>query len=155
MSGKAQEPMSVHKPLDKDGLDLSIMSPKCPYHPEAKSEFYCPYFVFSPQFGLSPMIYGPQRWYSTSSLVMGIIAMATFWLCFVPFVGFFIFIVVMVLSILAIVFGAIGMRKIPAGMRGRGGAIAGFIMGILALILGSVLVIFCSILTSQYRTMGV
>jgi hypothetical protein len=83
----------------------------------------------------------PSNGPAVASLVLGIVGMA---LLFVPFIG-------VLLGILAVVFGYMGMKRAEANGGGRGLAIAGLVLGIVAAAFGLLFVIVFNQILDRFR----
>ncbi|MBA3045147.1 MAG: DUF4190 domain-containing protein [Candidatus Thermoplasmatota archaeon] len=116
----------------KKSSQEACMKPKCPYYQDTGSELVCPYFMMSNHLGPggAPGANGRTNWAGIASLILGIISISMCWLSILLFPAF----IFIVLAILGITFGGLGLRNGFRARTGKAAAIAGLILGILALI---------------------
>jgi hypothetical protein len=95
-----------------------------------------------PYYGYSPPPVGPRNGFGIASLVLAIIALLSVWSVFVA----------VVLGLAAVVIGFLGRGRVKRGTANNGGvAIAGIVLGALAIIVG---LAFIAIWTAVWRDVG-
>jgi hypothetical protein len=71
---------------------------------------------------------------AVASLVLGLLAICTIWLVWIPFIGWFS----LAPAILAVIFGGIAMHRIgrDPSLGGKGLAVTGFVLGLITAVVG-------------------
>jgi len=110
----------------------ACMKPRCPYYPESESGLVCPYFMMANNMGPNGMARanGGFNWAGIASLVLGIVSITMCWFSILLFPA----LIFIVLTILGITFGVLGLRNGSRAGMGKAAAVAGLVLGIIALV---------------------
>jgi hypothetical protein len=93
----------------------------------------------------------PRNGMGTAALVLGILAVVSILIVWLPFVG----ILTIVLALLAVIFGVVGRRRVKALLATNGGAATtGLVLGVIMLIIGIVAQVLLIVFTVAFLNFG-
>ncbi len=112
-----------------------VVQPQPYYMAQMPAQAPQPYYAPQPMFVESAQAAGPRNGIGTAAGVLGIIAGV---LMFIPFADY----LAIVLGVLAVIFGAVGIsRANRRGGLGKGMAVTGLVLGLIAVVVSVVLII--------------
>jgi hypothetical protein len=128
-------------------MEWRPVAPAAPYYPpqQQQQQYYAPMQVVAPQpYSAAPAqavfmepvpVMAPRNGVGTAAGVLGILAVI---LTFIPYASF----IGIVLGILAVIFGGVGIsRANRIGGAGKGMAVTGLVLGLIAVVLAVILLI--------------